>query len=60
MSSLKSMFEPSEEVEEDSDNIEDKDDNAGWEDDWEKMQESAVLEKRKQKTLKRLKARGDY
>ena len=60
MSSLKSMFEPSEEIEEDSETLEDKDSNAGWEDDWEKMQEGAVLEKRKQKTIKRLKARGDY
>lgn len=60
MSSLKSMFEPPEEVENDGEVLEEKDDSAGWEDDWERMQESAVVEKRKQKTLKRLKARGDY
>jgi hypothetical protein len=54
------MFEPPEEVENDGEVLEEKDDSAGWEDDWERMQESAVVEKRKQKTLKRLKARGDY
>lgn len=60
MSSLKSMFEPPEEIEDDNDTVDEEDDNAGWEDDWERMQESAVIEKRKQKTLKRLKAHGDY
>lgn len=64
MSSLKNMFAPIEDFEEgkeihDEEEYDDEDD-AGWEDRWERMQESAAIEKRKIKTLKRLKASGEY
>lgn len=61
MSSIKNMFAPVEDYEDERDyEDEDEDENAGWEENWEKMQESAAKEKRKLKTLKRLKASGEY
>jgi len=62
MSSVKNMFAPVEDFDDENlyDDEEEDDEHAGWEENWEKMQESASKEKRKLKTLKRLKASGEY
>lgn len=59
------MFAPTEDFEENDQREEDivdddEDEDYGWEDRWEKMQEGAVKEKRREKTLKRLKSIGEY
>ncbi len=60
MSSLKNMFAPIEDYEEDKEYDESEEESDEWEADWERMQERAVVDKRKLKTIKRLKANGEY
>lgn len=63
--SLKSMFAPPEDFEEnlddqDDDQDNDEDDDAGWRVEWERMQEGASKETRKIKTMKRLRSNGEF
>ncbi len=59
--SLKSMFAPPEEFDdEDSDEDQPDDDDAGWRVEREKMQEGASKETRKIKTMKRLRSGGEF
>jgi len=64
MSSLKNMFSLPEDYEEDDtqeqENELEEEDSLRWEESWEKMQETTSKEKRKMKTLKRLRANGEY
>jgi len=62
MSSLKNMFSLPEDSEENNtkDNELEEEDSLRWEESWEEMQETTSKEKRKIKTLKRLRAAGEY
>lgn len=60
MSSLKNMFAPIEDYEEEKESNDLEEDTDEWEEDWDRMQERAVVDKRKLKTIKRLKANGEY
>lgn len=58
------MFSLPEDYEEDDtqeqENELEEEDSLRWEESWEKMQETTSKEKRKMKTLKRLRANGEY